>query len=142
MSSVALRKFILILLLLTVWGAGSSLVSRAGLWNSQEGTTLASLDCCRISPLTRNEGKFSCGLLPRVHSGDEPCCDPPLRTPCRLTAYQRPDSPLPQNPVQPAVSLLGRRHRLFAASGTGFSPLPGPSSHFDLALLKTVVLLN
>lgn len=142
MPSVALRKFILTLLLLTAWAAGSSFVSRPGLWHGQGGAALAALDCCRISPLTRKEGKFSCRLLPRVHSGDEPCCDPPLRTPCRLTAYQQPDSPLPQNPVQPVVSPLGRRHRLFAASDTGFSPRPGPSSHPNLALLKTVVLLN
>lgn len=142
MPGVALRKLILTFLLLTVWAAGSSLVFHSGLWHGQAGTALAALDCCRFTPLNRNEDKFSSRLLPRVHSGEAPCCDPPRRTPYRLTVHQRPESPLPQNPGQPLVFPAGRPHRLYAVGDNGFSPRPGPSGHPALAYLETVVLLN
>ena len=139
MPSIFLRKFVLTGLLLAIWFAGAGLMSRP---TPYLGRMDATFDCCRVSPAVREADNFSRPLLPRMHSDENPCCNPPAGQPRCLTSFQRPDSPLPENPTPVFASLIGRRHQLYAVGATGFFPRSDSPVHPTLPLLATVVLLN
>jgi hypothetical protein len=139
MPLTALRKLMITGLLLAVWASGLGLFSRPAACYPRVDSAF---DCCRISPLSRVADTSAMQLIPRVHSGYDPCCPPPLGEPSCLSSFQRPESPLPENPGHPQASLFGRRHRLYAACGEGFPPPSTSPRHPALTLLATVVLLN